>query len=68
MKLYLQKQKHDVKTTFTQVKMYGTNFNYKGFNLDAIQTKTPNACVPEYLLEFYHDNHNEPNRFKKYHN
>ena len=35
--------------------MYGTVFNYKGFMLDAIETKTPNCCVPEYIHDLLYN-------------
>ena len=30
--------------------MYNLVFNYRGYMLDMIETKTPNSCVPEYIL------------------
>ena len=37
-------------------KMYGTIFNYAGFGLQAMNCKTPDACVPEYAFDLYHNN------------
>ena len=44
--------------------MYGTIFNYSGFGLEALNSKTPNACVPEYLLQLY-NNKEETNPRKR---
>lgn len=52
-KLYTKKQKRTPNTNFKDIKMYGTVFNYNGFALQAIGSKTLNSCVPEYLLKLY---------------
>ena len=39
-------------------------FNYKGYNLDIIENKVANTCVPEYLLSTY-NNQEEINPIKK---
>ena len=33
--------------------MYRAIFNYMGFGLQALLGKTPDACVPEYILKTY---------------
>ena len=35
--------------------MYGTIFNYTGYGLHARIGKTPDACVPEYILMTYNN-------------
>ena len=55
VKLYIKKQKQTQNTNFRDIKMYGTVFDYNGFALNAIQSKTPNSCVPEYLLKLYNN-------------
>ena len=44
--------------------MYGTIFNCSGFGLEALDSKTPIACVPEYLLQLY-NNKEETNPRKR---
>ena len=34
---------------FREIKVYGTIFNYTGFGLQALMSKTSDACVPEYI-------------------
>ena len=45
VKLYVKKQKQTQNINFRDIKMYNTVFNYNGFGLQAIQTKTPNSCA-----------------------
>ena len=44
--------------------MYNLVFNYRGYMLDMIKTKTPNSCVPEYILNTL-NNPDETNYRKK---
>ena len=53
--LYINSRRHTSNTDFRTIKMYGTVFNYTGFGLQALNGKTPNACVPEYLLQLYNN-------------
>ena len=53
-KLYIQKKKQELQVKFREIKMYGTIFNYTGFGLQALNGKTPDACVPEYVFDLYH--------------
>ena len=55
VKLYEKGKKQTQNTNFREIKMYGTIFNYIGFALEAVQSKTPNSCVPEYLFKLYHN-------------
>ena len=55
IKFYKQKKKQQATTNVREIKMYGTIFNYTGFGLQALNSKTPNACVPEYLLQLYNN-------------
>ncbi|MCR9066870.1 MAG: hypothetical protein NXI00_23060 [Cytophagales bacterium] len=54
-KLYIQKKKQELQVKFREIKMYGTIFNYTGFGLQALNGKTPDACVPEYVFDLYHN-------------
>ena len=63
-KLYIQKKKQELQVKFRENKMYGTIFNYAGFGLQALHGKTPDACVPEYVFDLYH-NPDETNPRKK---
>ena len=51
IKLYVKKQKRQLKLNFKEIKMYGTLFNYNGLGLKAIKSEVPDSCVPEYLLK-----------------
>ena len=53
--LCINSRRHTNNTDFRTIKMYGTVFNYKGFMLDAIETKTPNCCVPEYIHDLLYN-------------
>ena len=48
-----QKKKQQATTNFSEIKMYGAISNYTGFGLQALIGKTPDACVPEYILITY---------------
>jgi hypothetical protein len=54
-RLYIDKLRQTTNADFSRIKMYGTVFNYKGFMLDAIETKTPNCCVPEYIHDLLYN-------------
>ena len=54
-KIYKHKKKQQATTNFSEIKMYGTIFNYTGFGLQALIGKTPDACVPEYILITYNN-------------
>eukprot|EP00971_Amphidinium_carterae_P341022 6479623-Amphidinium_carterae.1 len=45
--------------------MYGTMFNYCGYNLNYTPTDNANCCVPEYLFQLYRNNQ-ETNRRCQY--
>ena len=49
VRVYLDKTKYKNKD-FKNIKMFASKLNYKGFNLDAIETEIPNTCVPTYLM------------------
>ena len=55
IKLYHNKQKQKGNINFKDIKMYGTVFNYNGFALQAVESKTLNSCVPEYILKLYNN-------------
>ena len=52
-KLYIKKQRQTQNTR--DIKMIGAVLNYNGLALEAIKSKTPNSCVPEYLLKLYNN-------------
>ena len=53
--LYRQKKKQELHVRLRENNMYGTIFNYTGFGLQALNGKTPDACVPEYVFDLYHN-------------
>ena len=55
IKLYTNKLKQKGNINFKDIKMYGTLFNYNGFALQAVESKKPNSCVPEYLFKMYNN-------------
>jgi len=44
--------------------MYNLVFNYRGYMLDMIKTKTPNSCVPEYILNTLNNKEEKDGRKK----
>ena len=44
--------------------MYNLVFNYRGYMLDMIKTKTPNSCVPEYTLNTLNNKEEKDGRKK----
>ena len=50
----LEKQQQAT-TDLCEIKIYGAIFNYTGFGLQALIGKTPDACVPEYILITYNN-------------
>ena len=55
IKFYTQQKKQQATANFREIKMYGTTFNYTGFCLQALIGKTPDACVPQYILITYNN-------------
>jgi hypothetical protein len=62
--IFIKNKKNDVKLTFDEIKMYGTKFDYCGYQLLALEPQKPNSCVPEYLYQLYY-NPNEINPRKR---
>ena len=46
VRLYINSKRQYKNTNFSNIKMYNLVFNYRGYMLDMIETKTPNSCVP----------------------
>ena len=64
VRLYINSKRQYKNTNFSNIKMYNLVFNYRGYMLDMIETKTPNSCVPEYILNTL-NNPNEKDGRKK---
>ena len=67
VRLYINSKRQYKNTNFSNIKMYNLVFNYRGYMLDMIKTKTPNSCVPEYILNTL-NNPNEKTAEKRYQN
>ena len=63
-RLFIKKQNQNVKTTIKEIKMYNSQFSYKGYGLMAQKNEIPNSCVPSYILKLY-NNEEETNPRKR---
>ena len=51
--MYVSNRNQSTPIDFSQIRMYGTLYNYNGYGLDA--KNYDGACVPNYLLETYNN-------------